>query len=206
MPKHSISTLLFLLSLTTTVTFADFLEHRDIPDPKRTKAGLYLTAKDTYALLQENASDILFIDVRTRSELAWQGIPNLLDANIPLMFLDPGYQWDDKRNNFKLIANPRFVKDVTKQLENRGLDKSAKVIVMCRSGKRSAKAADTLTDAGYTQVISVIDGFEGDKAASGEHKGHRVVNGWKNAKLPWSSKLVKNKMYLSAGDLAKPGQ
>ena len=70
-------------------------------------------------------------------------------------------------------------------------------MVICRSGKRSAKAADALTDAGFKQVISVIDGFDGDKTTSGVQKGKRAINGWKNSNLPWSYELDKNKMYFS---------
>ena len=67
---------------------------------------------------------------------------------------------------------------------------------MCRSGSRSSKAADLLADLGYKRVISVIDGYEGDKAKEGKFKGQRVVNGWKNNGLPWSYKLDKSKMYV----------
>lgn len=65
---------------------------------------------------------------------------------------------------------------------------------MCRSGSRSAKAANLLDQMGYKNVYTILDGFEGDKAKSGPNKGHRVVNGWKNSPLPWSYKLAKGKM------------
>ena len=68
---------------------------------------------------------------------------------------------------------------------------------MCRSGKRSAKAADMLADAGYTKVYSVVDGYEGDKAKDGPDKGKRTVNGWKNSGLPWTYSLDKDYMYFT---------
>ncbi|WP_295888318.1 hypothetical protein [uncultured Thiohalocapsa sp.] len=34
-----------------------------------------------------------------------------------------------------------------------------------------------------------------DKAKAGPRKGERVVNGWKNAGLPWTYKLDKAAMY-----------
>ncbi len=55
-----------------------------------------------------------------------------------------------------------------------------------------ARAADLLTDLGYKDVVSVIDGFEGDLTP----EGRREVNGWKNAPLPWSYKLDRTKIYL----------
>jgi rhodanese-related sulfurtransferase len=66
---------------------------------------------------------------------------------------------------------------------------------MCRSGSRSASATNLLSENGYKNVYTVTDGYEGDKAKSGDMKGQRVVNGWKNSGLPWSYKLDKSKMY-----------
>jgi rhodanese-related sulfurtransferase len=65
---------------------------------------------------------------------------------------------------------------------------------MCRSGDRSARAADDLTTAGFTQVYSVVDGFEGDLAKDGPNAGRRAVNGWKNKALPWGYTLDKAKL------------
>jgi rhodanese-related sulfurtransferase len=76
------------------------------------------------------------------------------------------------------------------------MDKTSTIILMCRSGDRSARAADLLGKAGYTNVYSVVDGFEGDIAKEGDHKGQRAVNGWKNAGLPWTYDLTKSKMYV----------
>ncbi len=185
-----------LLSIAN-ISFAGYIDAKNIPEKKQTKAGLYLNAEETYDLMQKESGKALFIDVRTRSEVAWLGMPNIADANIPFKFIDKKYQWDEKRKNFKLKPNPDFVSSVTALLLKKGLTKNDKIIVMCRSGKRSAKAADALTTAGFNQVISVIDGFEGDKASSGPKKGQRVVNGWKNSDLPWSYTLDKSKMYFS---------
>jgi rhodanese-related sulfurtransferase len=61
---------------------------------------------------------------------------------------------------------------------------------MCRSGSRSAKAANLLAKAGYKKVYNIYDGFEGDKVkdTSSYFKGKRMVNGWKNSGNPWSYK------------------
>jgi len=102
--------------------------------------------------------------------------------------------------------NPSFIADVISRLTQKGLTKDDKVLVMCRSGGRSAGAADLLTAAGFKQVYSVIDGFEGDAAKVGEQKGKRVINGWKNSKLPWSFTLDKNKMDLAGNGKGKAGK
>ena len=70
------------------------------------------------------------------------------------------------------------------------------MILICRSGDRSARAADLLAKAGYTRVYSITEGFEGDAAKDGPKAGQRVVNGWKNAGLPWTYALDRQKMYF----------
>jgi len=68
-------------------------------------------------------------------------------------------------------------------------------VVICQAGLRAARAADALTRAGYATVYTTIDGFEGDPVADGPSKGQRIVNGWRNAGLPWTTKLDRAKMY-----------
>lgn len=59
-----------------------------------------------------------------------------------------------------------------------GGDKSAPVAVICKSGSRSAKAAEALSAAGFTNVTNIGDGMMG-RAAAGR--------GWLAAKLPTSA-------------------
>jgi len=68
---------------------------------------------------------------------------------------------------------------------------------MCQSGSRAPVAAKLLHQAGFGEVYTQYQGFEGFKAEQGPDKGHRVVNGWKNADLPWSYKLDASKMYFN---------
>ncbi|QKQ26716.1 rhodanese-like domain-containing protein [Candidatus Reidiella endopervernicosa] len=70
------------------------------------------------------------------------------------------------------------------------------IVVICRSGKRSAKAIHLLHKMGYTNVYSVIDGFESDKSKVLADNGQRTVNGWKNNGLPWTYALNENKMHF----------
>jgi len=167
----------------------------EIAKKKQTPQELYLTAVEAYDFVQKNGKDVLFIDVRTRAEVDFLGMPTVADANIPYMLEGDWGQWDEKKSTFKLAPNSGFLPALEKQLAKKGLNKQSKIVLMCRSGSRSAKAANLLSQAGYKNVYSVVDGFEGDKAKDGAHKGQRVVNGWKNANLPWSYKLDKEKMY-----------
>ena len=72
----------------------------------------------------------------------------------------------------------------------------APVLLICRSGDRSARAANLLSQLGYAAVYTVVDGFEGDAIASGDKQGQRLINGWKNAGLPWSYNLGKARAYF----------
>ena len=96
----------------------------------------------------------------------------------------------------KVEPNNDFGPELARRMSEKHLDKSSVVILMCRSGDRSAKAANLLSDLGYRQVYTVVDGFEGDLANSGSQSGQRVLNGWKNAGLPWSYKLEKVRLYF----------
>jgi len=162
---------------------------------KQTPQGLYLTAKQAYQDRVNNPLGSFFIDVRTRAEVEFVGMTSMIDANIPYMVHDKE-GWNEKKKKFNLEPNSNFSIAFKDALVKKGFDKNSKIIVMCRSGSRSAKAANLLSQLGYNNVYSVVDGFEGDKAKTGVKKGHRVVNGWKNAGLPWSYKLAEAKMYF----------
>ncbi len=56
------------------------------------------------------------------------------------------------------------------QIESKVTDKDAPIVIYCAGGTRSAFAADTLTQLGYTDVVSVVGGF----------------NKWKNEGRDWS--------------------
>jgi rhodanese-related sulfurtransferase len=112
------------------------------------------------------------------------------------MFEDDWKAWDDEKETYKLAYNPDFISRIRKAIELKGDGKGqeTRIILMCRSGKRSAQAARILHIAGYRNVYTVIDGFEGDKLKSGERAGQRLVNGWKNSDLPWSYRLEREKL------------
>ncbi len=166
----------------------------DVPKEKQTKLGKYVTAKETAEVLKAERAKILFVDVRTRAEIQFVGYVSDIDAAVPFVDMSQFGEWDDKAGRYKLDANPVFSQTVERALLAKGLTKGDKVILMCRSGDRSGKAADLLATAGFTDVYSVVDGFEGDLSP----EGRRTVNGWKNAGLPWTYKLDKAKVYLPA--------
>ncbi len=167
-----------------------------VPPNKQTKAGLYLDAREAYELKQKLGDQVLFVDVRTRAEISYLGMPSVADAHIPAFEHPPNAAWDDKSGRFKMDPNPDFEPELARRLAARQLSKQDTVILICRSGDRTSRAVNFLTELGYSKVYTVVDGFEGDAIAEGPQAGQRVLNGWKNAGLPWTYKLDKNKMYL----------
>jgi rhodanese-related sulfurtransferase len=61
--------------------------------------------------------------------------------------------WDDKRHMYKLEPNQDFIPELERRLKENGADQDAPIILICRSGDRSSKAADRLQVAGYTKGI-----------------------------------------------------
>lgn len=188
---------IFLLLLVTVFSAQSWaaVDASAVPEIKRTPQNLYLTAPEAHDMVQKSPANVLFVDIRTQAEVEFVGMTPIADANVPYV-IQSLTEWDAKKNVFTKTPNPDFQTAIDTLLQKKGLSKTAAIILMCRSGDRSAKAAALLHKSGYTNVYSVVDGFEGDTAKNGAQKGQRVVNGWKNAGLPWSYSLEKAKMYL----------
>jgi len=182
-----------LLSWSLAATAADAAE---LPSIKQTRFGLYLDASQAYRMKEELKDKVLLVDVRTRYELAYVGMPTVADAHIPYVEHPFDAEWDAKAGRFVLEPNGDFGPELARRLASKGLSKSDPVILICRSGDRSSRAANLLKDLGFEKVYTVVDGFEGDLAKDGPNAGKRVINGWKNAGLPWSYKLEKEKLYF----------
>jgi len=165
----------------------------ELPASKQTKAGLYVSAQEAVDMLQDD--HVLLVDIRTRAEVAFVGLPERADKHIPYMTMPMMAEFDAAKGTYALEINPDFPADFEAFLASRGVGKDTKVILMCRSGNRSASAANLLAEMGYSNVYSMIDGFEGDKTKEGLHAGHREVNGWRNAGLGWSYKIREDQAY-----------
>jgi len=168
-----------------------------LPEAKRSKLALYLTPQQAYEMKKKDPKGVAFFDIRTRAEAMYVGWPGDADALVPYVeHAEIMSEWDEKRASYKLDPNSDFVPEMERRLKDMGLGKDATIILICRSGDRSAKAQDRLQMSGYAKVYGVAEGFEGDTAKEGPKTGQRAVNGWKNAGLPWTYKLEKAKMYF----------
>jgi len=166
---------------------------RKLPEGKQTTLGLYVTAKDAYEMWKAAPDDVTVIDVRTPEEYALIGHAEMA-WNVPLGFIT--YQRTDGKFEHGVNMNPDFVAEV------KGLsDPTATLLVMCRSGGRSAMAVNQLAAAGFVNVFNITDGMEGDKVKDPESvfHGKRVKNGWKNWGLPWTYSFDPEKILIEEG-------
>ncbi len=144
------------------MAFVEDLEIRDVP------------VSDVWARLKEDPNTIL-IDVRTRAEWAFVGVPDLSELGKRVLTLE----WQTFPDN---RMDPDFTARLADHLERVGAAKEAELFFICRSGGRSRMAAQAMAAMGYGNCRNVADGFEGPLDAD-RHRGR--VAGWKSEGLPW---------------------
>jgi rhodanese-related sulfurtransferase len=107
----------------------------------------------------------LLVDVRTAEERKFVGhVPDSL--HVP---------W---ATGTALTRNPRFARELEAKIGG----KDAVALLLCRSGKRSALAAEAAAKAGLVHVFNVLEGFEGELDAQ-QQRGK--FDGWRFHGLPW---------------------
>ncbi len=155
-----------------------------VPLSKRTISGLYMDASHAHWLKHNFPVRVVLIDVRTGLEAGLTGQAAGVDVHVPFQHMAMPLRWDDDLGGWAMTKNASFAEEVDERLARLGVDRDTPLLLLCRAGERSARAADELAARGYTQTISVVDGFEGDIGPD----GRRSVNGWKNAGLPWTAR------------------
>jgi len=131
---------------------------------------------EAYRLLESDSGTAL-IDVRTRAEWAFVGVPDLSELDRPLWPIE----WVAFPN---MARNQAFIDELTARM---GGKLPARMFFICRSGSRSMAAAQAAAAALEGQGLAahctnVAEGFEGDLDRDG-HRGR--TNGWKARGLPW---------------------
>jgi rhodanese-related sulfurtransferase len=118
-----------------------------------------------HALLQENSEAVL-VDCRTEIEYLYVGHPLCAEH----VAWQDGPDWE---------IDPEFTEKVKHLVRN---DLTRPVLLICRSGIRSAYAGEALEAAGFTDVTNVVEGFEGPLDEN-YHRGN--LGGWRFRGLPW---------------------
>lgn len=126
--------------------------------------------EQAWELLAENP-DAVLVDVRTEAEWKFVGVPDTSSVAKPTLLV----AWVDSTGS----RNTGFLDELRNALGDRPAD--APVLFLCRSGQRSAHAADLATEAGIAPAYNITDGFEGPL----DEAGHRGSAGWRALGLPW---------------------
>ena len=100
-----------------------------------------ISAKDAAAMIKAGADDIVIVDVRTPAEFGQGHLSNARNID----FFGPAFEREAGR-----------------------LPKDKTILLYCKSGKRSASAAEIVKEAGVKKVLSLTQG----------------LNAWENAGLP----------------------
>ena len=125
----------------------------------------HLLPLDAWSLLQAQ-KDALLVDVRMEIESLYVGRP-------PGVHNIPWYEYPE------LIPHPQiFVAAV----EREALRKDRPIVLICRSGQRTVHAGQALEAAGFSDVVNVLHGFEGDLDTNFKRS---TLNGWRRDGLPW---------------------
>jgi len=117
---------------------------------------------DAWALF--TSGEAIVVDVRTAEERKFVGHV-------------PGTWHVAWMAGLSLSRNPRFVRELEAKA-----GKDDVVLLLCRSGKRSAAAAEAAAKGGFKNVFNILEGFEGDLDEAQRRGG---FNGWRHAGLPW---------------------
>jgi rhodanese-related sulfurtransferase len=129
-----------------------------------------LSVQEAWKLLADDDSAVL-VDVRTRPEWLFVGIPDLSGLGREPVFCE----WQS-------FPTMQINSEFAAQLRATGVGEDSPILFLCRSGQRSKSAAIMMTGQGFARCYNVAGGFEGPKD-NDRHRG--TVGGWKAAGLPW---------------------
>jgi rhodanese-related sulfurtransferase len=137
---------------------------------------------EAYELLIQDPENTFLVDCRSMAEYELLGHPPMA-YNIPYKF------W----TSAGLEDNREFVNDVTEKFET-----TNRLLIICRSGKRSLDAAHALMETGFAHVLSVAGGFEGTKVKDENNADYGLrglIDGWLFHGLPYTYDLDKTLHY-----------
>jgi rhodanese-related sulfurtransferase len=122
-----------------------------------------LNAQEAYDLMQADP-EYIYLDVRSVPEFD-AGHP-MRAINIPIMHFTPGTGMSSNQD-FAAVVQAALAKD-------------AKLVIGCKTGGRSARACEEMSQMGYTNVANVRGGFIGQMDSLGQVS----EPGWSMRNLP----------------------
>jgi rhodanese-related sulfurtransferase len=135
-----------------------------------------VSPKEAYDLMQ-NDPEYIYLDVRSVPEFE-AGHPARA-VNIPIMHFEPG---------LGMSPNQEFVSVI-----EQSLPKSAKILIGCKTGGRSARACDVMSQMGFTNVTNIRGGFMGAM----DNTGRATEPGWSMLNLPTCAECTPEATYAN---------
>ncbi len=131
---------------------------------------------EAWCILEEEKNARL-IDVRTHAEWGFVGVPDVQEIGHSPLFIE----WAQYPG---MAVNPGFAIEVANAVD---IETVGRMLFICRSGARSLRAAEAVTqhferNGKSVTCLNVSEGFEGDLNATGQRG---TVNGWKTRGLAW---------------------
>lgn len=123
--------LIYTVLLSSVVLFMSCQKKQEASSSIEMQPYKDITVTEAMKLLEQK-EDVIFLDVRTPEEIAEGMIPGAITA-------------DYRSDSFKNEINT--------------LDKSKSYVVYCRSGGRSVKASNIMSDAGFSNLMNMKGGY-----------------------------------------------
>lgn len=133
-----------------------------------------ITAQEARKLVEQEG--YVLLDVRSTPEFAGEHAAGAY--NIPFLHKQPQ----------GMVSNPDFAKVAEAVFP----DKSTRIVTTCAMGGRSSRAAQQLLSMGYTRVVDLRGGFEGER----NDRGEVVIAGWKGSGLPTETGESRGRAYV----------
>jgi len=179
---YAMRTLIFVLLVGLLPGLSVSWAEEKIAKRHQTTLGLYCHPAQAAKMLKEGKGKVYLLDVRTPGEYVFLGHPAEA-RNIPYSFLVE--EWSAALKKPDMQLNAKFVEEVKAHYKP-----DDTIILMCRSGDRSARGVDLLAKAGFTKAYTMLEGFQGDMI-----DGRRSKFGWANRGLPWTYELNPDLVY-----------
>ena len=135
---------------------------------------LRISPAEAHARMKDDG--FIYVDVRTEEEFE-AGHPEGA-VNVPFMLSGAG----------GMSPNPEFM-----AVMERAFDKSAPLILGCKAGNRSLRAASMLVPLGFTKLVEQRAGWDGAKGTFGE----LVEPGWSRTSLPIATGAPADRSYTA---------
>jgi rhodanese-related sulfurtransferase len=141
-----------------------------------------VSPEEAARLLEQGAT---YVDVRSEPEFEQGHVPGAL--NVPLLHQAPGGGMQEN-TEFLTVMQTAFAKH-------------EKLVIGCKSGGRSRRAATLLVQAGFEDIADLVSGFEGGRDAFG-----RPLPGWSKKDLPIETGRSAGQTYADVKQREAPKQ